>query len=79
MRSMRMLIWSVFKEGVVPEEKAGTKEREGNSSTRAGHVTPSFLTDGNYLSLCLLFAEILLYIKLEIIRSPFFNFNSLFF
>ena len=37
MRSMR--IWSVFKEGVVPEE------REGNSSTRAGHVTPSFLTD----------------------------------
>ena len=40
-----MLIWSVFKEGVVPEEKAGTKEREGNSSTRAGHVTPSFLTD----------------------------------
>ena len=45
MRSMRMLIWSVFKEGVVSEEKTGTKEREGNSSTRAGHVTPSFLTD----------------------------------
>ena len=40
-----MLIWSVFKERVVLEEKAGTKERQGNNSTRAGHVTPSFLTD----------------------------------
>jgi len=30
---------------VVPEEKAGTKEREGNNSAREGHVTPSFLTD----------------------------------
>ena len=39
MRSMRMLIRSVFKEGVVPEEKTGTKEREGNNSARAGHVT----------------------------------------
>ena len=29
-----------------PEEKTGTKEREGiTSSTRAGYVTPSFLTD----------------------------------
>ena len=27
------------------KKKKGTKEREGNSSTRAGHVTPSFLTD----------------------------------
>ena len=45
MRSMRMLIWSVCKEGVVPEEKAGTKEREGKNSTKAGHVTPTFLTD----------------------------------
>ena len=45
MRSMRMLIWSVLKVEVFPEEKAGTKEMGGNNSTRAGHVTPSFLTD----------------------------------
>ena len=45
MRSMRMLIWSVFKDGVVPEERTGAKERKGNNSTGAGHVTPSFLTD----------------------------------
>jgi len=40
-----MLIWSVLKVEVFPEEKAGTKEKGGNNSTRAGHVTPSFLTD----------------------------------
>ena len=49
MRSMRMLIWSVLKVEVFPEEKAGTKEKGGggggDNSTRAGHVTPSFLTD----------------------------------
>ena len=26
-------------------KKAGTKENGGDNSTRAGHVTPSFLTD----------------------------------
>ena len=52
MRSMRMLIWSVLKVAVFPEEKTGkkqeksrTKENGGDNSTRAGHVTPSFLTD----------------------------------
>ena len=32
---------------VFPEEKAGTKEKGGGggNSTKAGHVTPSFLTD----------------------------------
>ena len=45
MRSMRMLIWSVLKVEVFPEGKAGTKEKGGDNSTRAGHVTPSFLTD----------------------------------
>ena len=31
---------------MIPDEKTGTKEREGiTSGTRAGHVTPSFLTD----------------------------------
>ena len=29
MRSMRMLIWSVLKVEVFPEEKAGTKEKGG--------------------------------------------------
>ena len=43
MRSMRMLIKSVLK--AIVSRRKGTKEREGKNP-RTGHVTPSFLTDG---------------------------------
>ena len=36
MRSMRMLIWSVLKVEVFPEEKAGTKEKGGGGITAPG-------------------------------------------
>jgi len=45
MRSMRMLIWSVFKEGVFPGEKQERRKGREETNLRVGRVTPSFLTD----------------------------------
>lgn len=45
MKSTHMLIWSVSKEEVFPDEKTGTRRDGESNSTRTGHVTLSLLTD----------------------------------
>ena len=45
MRSMRMLIWSVFKEEGFPGERQERRKGREKTNLWVGHVTPSFLTD----------------------------------
>ena len=55
MRNMRMLIWSVFKEEASPEEKTGTKEREGIMAPGPGMLRNLFHFQRFRLPLRLLF------------------------